>query len=204
MNRKIVIGVLLAVVAIAAFVAFKYLQTPKEVILTETTIERPEIRFGFTYKIGANGYSLSEAPRDASSTDALLNGFVLRPVRLDETPVIDSEPEPVISMFVIEEPDLPVATSTGTTTEISDLDELKAKAEQYSNITGYKMMIGDPEVVRIDGVDVLHFTADGLYLHDTYFTSVFGNIYLIIGQYIDPNDKIHKDFEDLVTSITFG
>ncbi len=210
-NKKIIITALLAIAAIIVLVIVWNNRQPEEEILTETTVTRPEINLAFKYKIGENGYSLSEAPREASSTDSLLNGFVLKPVTLEETPV-GGETEPVISIFVIEKP--PRATSTPavtastttatTTVENEDLEDLKALATQYKNLTGIEMAIGDLELVEIDGVDVLHYTADGLYLHDTYIADVFGNIYLFVGQYIEEDEKIHQDFKELMNSVSFG
>jgi len=201
MNKKILIAVLLAVAVLVAFLVIRgNNEPPQEKILTHTTITRPEINLEFTYKIGEGGYSLSEAPRGATSTDPLLNGFVLRPVSLEEMPVA-GEPEPVISIFVIEE--VEEIESTDTTTEVAKIDELKDLALKYKSITGYEMIVGETEMVDVDGVDMLHYTSDGLYLHDTYFTSVFGNIYLITGQYIEKDEKIHQDFKELISTLSF-
>lgn len=201
-NKKILIAVLLAVAAIAIyFVTRDNNQIPQEEVLTEVIVSRPDINFEFTYKIGLDGYSLSEAPRDASSTDPLLNGFVLKPVQLEETPTT-AQGEPVISIFVLEEPDEKVVVSTGTTTKPEKIDSLKALALQYKNISGYENE-SDAEIVNIDGVSVLHYTAEGLYTHDTYFANVFGKIYLITGQYNNDGEKIHQDFIELVNSISF-
>lgn len=202
-NKKILIAILLVVAAVAIFLVIRNNQPPQEEVLTEVIVSRPDINFEFTYKIGLDGYSLSEAPRDASSTGPLLNGFVLKPVSLEETPV-DSQSEPVISIFVLEEPaEEPIVPTTGTSTKPAKIDTLKALAEMYKNISGYGSIQGEAEVVNIDGVTVLHYTAEGLYTHDVYFANVFGKIYLITGQYNDSGEKIHQDFIELVNSISF-
>jgi hypothetical protein len=204
MNKKIAIVIGVLILLGGSFWLYQNYakKAPVEVPLTEVMVTREEVNLAFTYLIGTAGYSLSEASREASSTNSLLKGFVLTPTKMTETPV-GSESELTISIFVIEEADETGSTTATTTIKLAKIDELKALASQYKNISGFDRLVGEVELVDLDGVDAIHYKADGLYMHDTYFANVFGNIYLIVGQYIEEGDKIHQDFKQLVNTVTF-
>ncbi len=69
--------------------------------------------------------------------------------------------------------------------------------------TNYGLMRGTETEAVVGGANATHFTADGLYLIDTYVVANGEHIYVLTGAYREPNDEIHQDFQSLIASFNF-
>lgn len=192
---------------------------------TVETVRRTDVALSFSYPSGENGFILVESGTDSSPE--LLRAFLLTPTTdyrefagattSGEMPATVSlfvyslpEDSPTTTMststvFVTSSPPLLGATSsaTGTIAEASRLDRLAQWANERTSLTLYQSAREAPQQVEIDGVDALYYTADGLYQHDIYLASYQGRAYLFIGQYDSISDFTYREFQKLLTTISF-
>lgn len=206
MQKKLILVISVIIVVLVTVAIYQQSnQLPEERALTNNTLSRPDINLEFTYPFGEGGYSVAEAPAVETPVGNLLGGFILSPAQMTETPGA-YEGEPVISIFVIDERKNASTSPTITTPEVeyaTKKEELEALATKYTSFTGIDLLMSEVSTTSLDGVEAIHYVADGLYPRDTYLAKAFGKLYLFVGQYNDPADKIHQDFETIVKSVSF-
>ncbi len=202
-----VVAILIVVLGIAVVRPLLQKQTPSEVALVNEIVERPVINFEFTYQSGEEGYRFIEPVLGGSTTvEGLEAVFIMVKTKAyadyqNATP--GGEAPPSMSIFVFAE----TGTSTGvvgtTTVELSRLERIKNWAQVHDGYTSYSRAEKEPEVVRIDGVNTLHYRADGLYPQDIYIALSRERYYLIVGQYDGEADSAYSAFQKLIASIGF-
>jgi hypothetical protein len=163
-------------------------------------VNRPDIYFSFKYNEDGEVYNLSQTNADVSVMDGFMRaGFVLtNKEEFEEAKNRKGGEGPKsISVFVFE--------NTASSTVDGETREIKLRNWALLNdpMTGFNRKLAEPELLALDGVDALHYIADGLYQSDTYLVSYHGLVYLFIGQFDSKEDEIYKDFEKLMSSMTF-
>lgn len=66
-----------------------------------------------------------------------------------------------------------------------------------------ELAMSEPEEAVISGANAVFYTVDGLYPTDTYVAAHGDHMYVLMGSYLDTEDAIHDDFQNLVSSFTF-
>lgn len=168
-----------------------------------TTVDQTIVAQGldlqFSYPSGEQGYTLIEPP--AGETSNFEKAYILMstPEYIElQNSTAGREAPPSVSIFVF-----PLPEDTATTDRVGRITRIQNWAIENQNITSFNLAEDTPEIVEIDGVKALRYTADGLYKQDVYLTSYQGYIYMFVGQYRSENDAIRDMFAGLVDSVSF-
>jgi hypothetical protein len=204
MNIKVLLllGVALVIGGVG-YVLFGQLNQDKTVavVITET-IRRPDLGLTFSYPSGDDAFSMVES--FPTTTGTMLQAFVMMPTAeyvafqaSDEA----REAPAAMSIFVFTDNQ---ATTTGTSTErISRSERLRNWATENTSFTSFTQPLTPPEVTEIDGVEALHYRADGLYSQDIYLLSYKGRIYMFVTQFNAETDLTYTTFQELIASVSF-
>ncbi len=160
------------------------------------TIERrygsDKLEFSLAYRVGPNGYVLTEdATSTQSSDDTYLGGVMLMEAReaamLDDR--VGGEGPPTMNVRVFENP--------------RSLDA-EAWASEHSLETNYDLVMGDIMPITLsDGSDAIRFFVDGLYPTNTVVVTANNRIYVFSGSYLEPGSSLQSDFTSLIDSVAF-
>lgn len=174
------------------------------VAVANETITRKDIGLSFTYPSGETAFSLVESP--ATTTGTLLQAYVMMPTNeYFELQASDEarEAPPAMSIFVFAD-DEATTTTTGTSTVRLDRStRLQNWATRNDSFTSFTRPLAAPEITEIDGVEALHYRADGLYQQDVYLVSYQGNIYMFVTQFNTETDLTYTTFQELIASVSF-
>jgi hypothetical protein len=195
----------LVVVGIASYVVYgDYAKDQTVVAVAKETINRPDLGLSFSYPSGEEAFSMVESM--ATTTGSLLQAFVMMPSQeyFDFQESKEARETPAaMSVFVFKD-DQATTTTTGTTTvRIDRSQRLISWATDNTNFTSYTRPLTPPVVTEIDGVEALHYRADGLYQQDVYLVSYQGNIYMFVTQFNAETDLTYTTFQELISSVSF-
>lgn len=175
------------------------------VAVAQETIDRPDLGLSFSYPSGEEAFSMVESV--ATTTGNVLQAFVMMPSQeYFEFQANDKarETPPAMSVFVFKD-DSATSTMMGTTTVRFDRSErLRSWATTNTAFTSFTRPLAAPEVTEIDGVEALHYRADGLYQQDIYLASYQGRIYMFFAQFNSETDLTYTTFQDLIASVSFN
>ncbi len=156
-----------------------------------TTYSSQELGFEFDYKTGPNGYVLDERiPADIGEhvrTLILYTSEDMQRIEAGQVPVGGEGPA-VITVSVFRNTDKQQALNWAE----SNI--------QHSNIN---LATSNTEEVTVGGANAVRYTADGLYASDNVVVTHGENVYVFVGQYIDADSDLKKDFSPLVESARF-
>ncbi len=195
----IVLAVVIIVAAIAAYLllAKPALDNRTVMVPTMETVSSPNVALSFAYESGVDKFTLIEPPLEEGP---LKEAFII----MDTQAFIASESDPAsvtpptMSVFVFAKPEaLPGAP------DMSRLDELRAWAQENQSLTAITAASSEPEVVEIDGLNALRYSADGSYKQDFYLVSYQSNHYLFAGQYEEAGDRMNEAFATLMSTVEF-
>lgn len=160
-------------------------------------IVRPDLGISFAYPGGETGLSLIEPP--TIPDQELLQAFILFPTAdyIEFQQAEEGREAPAgITLFVYTAPET-------ENSELSRMERLAAWATERANVTSFTSPAGEVETVEIDGLDTLHYQADGLYRQDIYLASYQGRIFMFVGQHHEANDAVHTAFQELMETVSF-
>lgn len=160
---------------------------PEPVTMGEYSAQQLGLRF--EYRLEPDGYTLIE--QDQTDSTGPIQTLVLVNTKEYEEALASTEPRegpPVITVAVFANP-----------------ENLSAEVWANSNtqFSLYNLAMNEATTASLGGIEALTYRADGLYPSDTYIVSTNSKIYLISGSYLNPEDQIRRDFEDLLSSIEF-
>lgn len=202
-NKKyLLLGALVVIVGIAGYVVYgQYAKDQMVVAVAKERIERPEISLAFSYPSGEDAFSMVES---AATSSTMLQAFVMMPTKeyfdLQESEEARETP-PAMSVFVFA--DSGATTSATSGESLSRVVRLQNWATENTSFTSYVSATTPPEMVEIDGVNAIHYRADGLYQQDIYLASYQSRIYMFVAQFNEPTDLTFTTFQELIASVTF-
>lgn len=196
----------LIIVGIAGYVVYtRYAEDQTVVAVALETIDRPDLNLSFAYPSGEEAFSMAESL--ATSSGDVLQAFVMMPTKeyFDFQESGDERETPAaMSVFVFND-DGATTTTVGTTTVRIDRSErLRNWATENAAFTSFTRPLSPPVVTEIDGVEALHYRADGLFQQDIYLASYQGRIYLFAVQFNAETDLIFTTFQELIASVSFN
>lgn len=195
----IVVAVVVVIAAVAAYflLAKPALDNRTVMVPTMERVSSPDVALSFAYESGADKFTLIEPPLEEGP---LKEAFII----MDTQAFIASENDPAsvtppsISIFVFAKPE-----EVPGSPEMSRLDELRAWAQENQSLTAITAAMSEPEVVEVDGLNALRYSADGSYKQDFYLVSYQSNHYLFAGQYQETGDRLNEAFATLMTTVEF-
>lgn len=162
--------------------------TGKSVGMDMQKYSQPEIGLSFTYKAGAEGYIIDERV-PAEQGDNLVRVILLhRTQDVAQDAPVGGEGSPLIAVGVFR-------NSLNQSASVWALEN-----EQYSTIN---LKVGEITETVVGGANAIYYLADGLYPSDNIIVAHGGFMYVITGQFMDPNASMRGDFASLVNSIVF-
>ncbi|MBY0309753.1 hypothetical protein K2Q16_01255 [Patescibacteria group bacterium] len=203
--KYLILGVVVLVVGIVGFGLYgEYAKDQAVVAVAIEKIDRPDLGFSFTYPSGEEAFSMIQSM--ATSTGSMLQAYVMMPTEeyfaLEESKDARETPA-AMSVFVFTD-DQATTTTTGTTTVRLDRSErLVNWATANDSFTSFTRPLSPPEQTEIDGVDALHYRADGLYPQDIYLVSYKNRIYMFVTQFNAETDLTYTTFQELIASVSF-
>lgn len=181
--------VLLALILLVAVVGIYYLVPKNDSGVEMTRYENTEHGFSFEYRIAPDGYLLQEPTFNPDFNENLLKIVTL--INEEEYNSIlrgerdGGEGPPVIDVFVFDNP------------RNLSLAEWLEVYPQYSNIM---LIMGALEETSFAGVPALSYQADGLYASRNLVFSHKGDIFLVLGQFMERGDRVYRDFDQVLKS----
>jgi hypothetical protein len=203
-NKKtfLIFGILVAAsLLFVAFELYAVYKTKSETPLPSgrETVTNKDYGFSFAYPKGDGGFTMVEPNGEDKG---IKKAYLMLPAeefaQYQKSSNVGDAPA-AMSVFVF-------SFDTGTTTDSKDtsrITELQNWAKDNSTLTSMKQAKGTPDVVDLDGIKALHYTADGLYQQDIYLLSYRGYVYMFAGQYNKTTDKTYTAFQDLIHSVSF-
>jgi len=149
-----------------------------------------ELGFSFEYRVSPDGYMFSEGAGqgtpDLLKVLTLTNGADAQELS-ESTDAREGPPVIRISVF-----------DNGVDTQVADW------VDQKSSISNIGLAKLNPSQFVIQGADAaVRYEVDGLYRGDTIVIANSDKIYLLVGEYMDIDSSIRRDFETLVDSLEF-
>jgi hypothetical protein len=182
-NILIIIG-MIVVVAAGYFVV----KTTKNPVVSKNTAtySSRELGLQFTYETGPEGYVLGEmTPADTSA-------HLLKTITLTQTKDVQAG--------------VPQGGEGPATITIYVFDNVKKQQPsvwllEHKNYSGVAKT--QPAEYVVGGANAVRFDADGLYASDNVVVAHGNMIYMFIGNYMDAQSKLKKDFQPLLDSVQF-
>lgn len=197
MQNTIITIVTLSLLGAAALGASLLLTAPTNMPLVPPEVpEMSEYRndaYGltFSYQTGSAGYVLEERT-PGSNTTPLLTTITLTTQgdheRMQMSPPIGGEGPAVIAINVFAN---------------NDRQFPLAWAMEYPEYSSYNLKTSPDEEIVVGGANALAYTADGLYPARQVIAAHGSYIYVLTGQYLDPESALRADFDNLVASVQF-
>lgn len=181
--KNILIIIAIIIVAVGGYYAVK---TNKKVVSGETTtFSSKELGFEFNYKTGPEGYVLGEMT--PATQDGLLKTITLTPTKeVQVTQPQGGEGPATITMYVFEN---------------TKKQQPSVWLLEHKNYSGVQK--SEPTEYVVGGANAVRYPADGLYASDNVVVAHGGFIYMFVGNYMDANSQIKKDFQPLLDSVRF-
>lgn len=158
--------------------------------LTLTGVQQDaELGYEFSYRKGPDGYQTLDD--DESTHGDFVRGLMLVNAKEYEEFSQSTEPRegpPAMHVHVYRN------TEKQSAAVWSDKNALE---------TSSAFAFASPTEAVVGGANAVHFVADGLYPVDTYVIAHGEHIYLLLGAHLDTASPIYKDFQSLVSSLTF-
>lgn len=168
------------------------------------TVSPEDLDIAFRYQSGNEGYTLIEPPLEGVAGGMLIDAFILMERTAYQT-YQDAEPgttaPPGINLFVFAAPEVETATSTSERPD--RMTRLRQWASENDQLSSRSLAVGEPTEVEVDGLPMLHYTAEGTYTQDLYLGLYRDRVYLIVGQYESADDPIYTDFAEFIAGISF-
>lgn len=190
-------AILLIGIVIAGYLYFT--KQSIEATLVQEVVHADDVSLSFSYPSGDAGYALVEPP----TNDLIKKSFILMEageyVKVHNGNMGDDAPSTVSILVFSQSEDY-------TTVEGEDsgrIAKLQNWAAKNDSLTQFSRLENTPDIVELDGVKALHYTASGAYEQDIYLASYRDKIYMFTGQYEDSDDDIHKMFETLMKTVVF-
>lgn len=149
------------------------------------------VGFTFMYPKSPKGYLIQTEERQVSGDPMLVTSILLMSeVGAEEILLSDVPREfpPVIRLRVYNNPE-----------GHSPLEWTKENTIE----SNYALAMAEPVEIIVGREKAVGYTTDGLYLTDTYVVGYGDRILVISGEYINPEDAIFADLEQLVDSVSF-
>lgn len=213
MNKKTSL-VLLTVLLIAAGVLIYQIVQKKQTdnadyAALSQKVSNEDFGLSFSYQGGPDGFTLVEPP---AGQVGILKAYLLLPTKAyDEYKTRETAGEAPAGMnmfiFNLETADAAVVeVGSGTTSSVEGKDRMSRLQEWATTntaITSYGAAKSAPETVKIDGLPMLHYKADGLYQQDIYLGSYKNKAYMFVGQYNAETDQTYTSFQALMQTVSF-
>lgn len=154
-----------------------------------STYEEASLGLAFTYKTGADGYTLFSGTGD--STVGQLASLLLvheNERSMIENPVAYSEGPISITVAVFEN------------TKKQFPRQWAVEHDAYSN---FSLMTGAEAETVVGGANALRYTVDGLYRFDTVVVAHGSKMYVLAASYHDTTSPTYRDFGPLLASVRF-
>ena len=204
LNKK-TLSVLAALVIVGLLLAgyFWYKTHPGSDTTIPTTTEMvnsKDFNISFSYPVGDNGLSLIEPPNE---NQKFLKAYIMMPAASYESFIknkMTGEAPASVSVFIFKLDDV-VASSTAE--EPNRITRLQNWAKDNGTFTSFSLAENTPDIFDIDGVNALHYRADGLYQQDIYLASYHGYVYMFVGQYDAETDITFTALQQLIASVAF-
>jgi hypothetical protein len=152
------------------------------------TFSQNDVGLEFDYFEGPNGYVVDERMPVDLGTGLVKNIILMRTEDALNEPPVDGEGPPVIVISVFEN------------TEKKFPRTWADENIQHSNIN---LIMGDVQEVVVGGANAIRYMTDGLYASENMVVAHGDHMYVIIGQFMDQNSQIRRDYPALVQSIRF-
>ncbi len=169
-------------------------------------IDRPALNIAFAFPSGESAYSFFEPTLEVVSDGPEAVFIMMKADDYNEFQAIPGgETPPSMSLFIFPESAESVESTNLETDEppLASAIRLRNWAEANSAFTLFNRARSAAEETEIDGVEALHYKAEGQYKHDTYAVLYRGRYYLFVGQYQEENDSSHLGFISLMQTVTF-
>lgn len=178
--------------AVVAGIIFGLMKINKKSVPTgeNATYSESAIGLEFDYETGENGYVLTEGL--GGEDPNLVRSITL--MQKSDFEMLSSNPD-----FVGEVPAVIVVYVFKNSTKQFPLSWAMENI-LYSN---YNLKTGDNFEKVVGGANAIGYTADGLYPSQNIVVAHGSYIYVITGQYLEADSKIHRDFSSVVDSIKF-
>lgn len=152
------------------------------------TYSSAELGIEFAYPGGPEGYVVQEASGAASTTDFKRAILLVRTADTLEAPPEGGEGPPIMAVFVFANP---------------NKQQPRVWADSYTEFSNINLAIGEVREAIVGGANAIRYRGDGLYTSDVTVVAHGDSMYVIAGQFMDENSKIHRDYEPLLASIRF-
>lgn len=200
-NLFIVAAVLLLAAALFYFVVAKPNMDNKtvETVVNETIVNN-QVGLRFSYPSGMDGLSIIEPP--VGEDGPLQAAYILMPTQdyiafqSTSTPQ-DTEAPASISIFAFTAPK-PIYGDNEPTYE----ERLRTWATQNDALTSFTLATSEVTKEKIDGLDMLTYTTDGLYTQKIYLGLYDTFVYMFVGQSNGENTQLSEQFQALMQSVT--
>jgi len=201
--KIIILAVVLVIASATAYqLVFKNLLEDRTISrVVQETVSRPDIPVAFSYPSGEAGMTLIEPP--TVDGEMLNHAFILmrtEAYREYQTNDFAGEAPAAISLFMFNFPEQAEAENVEP---IGRIARLQNWALDNQSLTSFDSVENTPDIVELDGVKALRYTAEGAFNQDIYLAAYSGNIYMFVGQYESVEDDIYTVFQELVASISF-
>ncbi|MCA9367347.1 hypothetical protein KC887_03760 [Candidatus Kaiserbacteria bacterium] len=203
-KRTIVIGaIILALVSAAFYFAVVKPHQDNQIVaaVVNETIVNNQVGLRFSYPSGMDGLSIIEPP---VQEDGLLRAaYILMPTQSYISFQSTSTPEgteapAAISIFAFAAPK-PIYGDNEPTYE----ERLRTWATQNDALTSITLATNEPAIEKIDGLDLLTYTTDGLYTQKIYLGIYDKYAFMFVGQSDGDNTALTQQFADLMQTVTF-
>lgn len=207
-NQKNIVKVVAAIAVIiilgSAYYFFNISSRDKTVVTdTIETVANKDLNFSFAFESGATALSSMETTPDQFGDSFLKKMYMLMETK--ELEIFDKAKEsgeereapPAISVLVFERG--PVNEELASSSE----EKITQWAKDNSQFTSINLATNNIEEVEIDGVQAIHYQADGLYRQDVYVLRYGKNMYLFVGQSLAEGDYMSKAFQKVIASVSF-
>ena len=192
----VIIGLLLA-----GYFWYKAHPNPNTTVPTSTEmVTSKDFKISFSYPVGDNGLSLIEPP---NQNQKFLKAYIMMPAASYESFVknkMTGEAPASVSVFIFKLDDV-IASSTAE--EPNRITRLQNWATDNNTFSSFSLAKNTPDIFDIDGVNALHYRADGLYQQDIYLASYHGYVYMFVGQYDAETDITFTALQQLISSVVF-
>ncbi len=156
------------------------------------TEEKTEFGFAFTYKKGPNGYVLEENTLTAND-DAL---------EMLYSAVFTNTAEYAAFVAAPEGREGPQNYQVRVYENEGALGPAQW-VEAYATESNIELLQGETEETVVAGANALRYVTDGLFPNHTFVVAQGTHMYVIAGQYDDPQSLIATDYSDFVAGIVF-
>lgn len=213
MNKKTSLILLAVLIVVSAVVIYQIVQKKQSddtafAALTQK-VNNEDFGLSFSYQGGPDGFTLVEPP---AGQVGILKAYLLLPAKAyDEykTREIAGEAPAGMNMFIFNLEATGATSTAADTNTASSVEEknrttrLQEWATTNSAITSYGAAKSAPETIKIDGLPMLHYKADGLYQQDIYLGSYKNKAYMFVGQYNAETDQTYTSFQTLMQTVSF-